>query len=216
MKNIIAILFVLLFSIATFFAFFGGDVSGVFVVITAVVALGVSLFNFYYQHFRSIHDLSCTLVAIGYNGKKFTAHYTFENIGTYQEIVIGGTFVFPMDDDGRQYSTLRRNHANNDHMPELMAPFVINPKEIILKNFEWDITYNDLLIQFQSDHGSDFRQKQPVRLVSLKIDFVNPKTRTKSSKLIKSADINFYDEFIGIRRPYMQQYKLFEGELSGI
>lgn len=216
MKIVIATLFIFLFSFAGYFALFGGDEAKVFIAVTAVAAFGISLFNFYHQHFRSVHDLRCTLVSIGYNGKSFTAHYTFENVGTHQEIVIGVTFVFPDELDGKQYSTLIKNHHANDRMPELMEPFVINPKEIILKKFEWDIAYSDLNIHFQTMHGAEFRQQQSDWPLALKIDFVNPKTRTKSSKVVKSADIAFYEDFASIRKPYAQQNKLFEGGLSNI
>ena len=216
MKISIAALFIILFCVAGYFALFGGDEAKVFIPITAVAAFGVSLFNFYHQHFKSIHDLRCTLVAIGYNGKNFTAHYTFENVGTHQEIVIGVTFVFPYDRDGRQFTTQMKNHRANDRMPELTEPFVINPNEIILKKYEWDIAYSDLVIHFQSMHGSEFRQQQTDWPLALKIDFINPTTRTKSSKMIKSADIAFYEDFVSIRKPYVQQNNLFQGELSNI
>lgn len=216
MKIVIAALFIFLFTIAGYFALFGGDAATVFIAVTAVAAFGISLFNFYHEHFRSVHDLKSTLVAIGYNGKSFTAHYTFENIGTHQEIVIGVTFVFPEDRDGKQFSTLTKNHHANDRMPELMEPFVISPKEVILKKFEWDIAYTDLLIHFKAMHGPEFRLQQTGWPLALKIDFVNPKTRTKSSKVVRSADIAFYDDFVSIWKPYAQQNRLFEGALSSI
>jgi len=212
MKNIIAGLFVLLLISAASLVLFGGERAALFTSITAVVAFGVSLFNFYYQHIRSIHDLGCTLVAIGYNGKKFIAHYTFENMGTHQEIVLGGTFVFPKDCDGKSYSTVSRKH-DRDFMPEMMAPFIIKPNEIALKEFEWNITYDDLLTHFQSMEGPDFWEKQSIYPVSIKIDFVNPQTRSKSSKLIKSADIKFYSAFVDCCKRYNQRHKLFDGEL---
>jgi hypothetical protein len=61
--------------------------------------------------------------------------------------------------------------------------------------------------------GEEFRQNQSIQLLSLKLDFVNPKTRTKSSKLIKSADIKFYDNFVSCSKPYRQQNKMFAGKL---
>lgn len=213
MKNlIIAGLFFLLFVFAAVFALFGGDSAAEFTALTAVAAFGISLFNFYDRRFRSIHDLGCTLVAIGYNGKKFVAHYTFENLGTHDEIVLGGTFVFPEGDDGKSYSTLTRKEVR-DFMPELMAPFILKPKEIVLKKFEWNISYDLLLTHFQAMKGKEFRQQQPIQLLSFKIGFVNPKTRNKSSKLIKSTDIKFYDDFVDCCKPYHQQNKLFTGKL---
>jgi len=73
---------------------FGGDNTATFTAVTAVVAFGISLFNLYDQRFRSVHDLDCTLVAIGYNGKKFVAHTAFENLGTHDEIVLSGPSCF--------------------------------------------------------------------------------------------------------------------------
>lgn len=213
MKNIIiAGLFLLLFVSVVILAWFAGDYTTTFTSVIAVVAFGISIFNLYDQRFRSVHDLSCTLVAIGYNGEKFVAHYTFENLGTHDEIVIGGTFVFPESDDEKQYSTITRKDIH-DFMPELIAPFIIKPKEIVLKKFEWNIAYDMLLTHFKSMKGEEFRQNQSIQLLSLKLDFVNPKTRTKSSKLIKSADIKFYDNFVSCSKPYHQQNKIFAGKL---
>lgn len=216
MKKTIAVLLLCLFTVAAYFALFSGDKAIIFTAVTAIAAFGISLFNFYHEHFRSIHELKTTLVAIGYNGEKFTAHYTFENTGTHQEIVIGATFVFPKDQAGKQYSTLIKNHQAQDRMPELMEPFSIEPKEVVLKKYEWDIAYADLLTHFEAMHGHEFRQQQTDWPLALKIDFVNPRTKTKSSKIIKSADIAFYPDFARIRRPYAQQNSLFEGELSSI
>jgi len=123
--------------------------------------------------------------------------------------------VFPGGDDEKSYSTLTRKDVH-DFMPELKVPFIIKPKEIILKEFEWNITYDLLLTHFQAMKGNEFRQQQPIQPLSIKIDFVNPKTRNKSSKLIKSADIKFYDDFVDCVMRYQQQNKLFSGKLDNI
>lgn len=216
MKIIIAFLLIILFIIAAYLALSGSENAILFSVITALVAFGFSLFNFYYQHFRSIHDLKCTLVAIGYDGKSFVAHYTFENMGTHQEIILGGTFVFPDDQPEKSYtySTLVRSNNHHNFMPEIMSPFIIAPKEIALKRFEWYITYKELLSHFKSMKGENFRQNQSVHLLSFKVDFVNPSTRTKASKLIKCSDIMFHDDFISCQKPHKLQNNLFNEKLQ--
>lgn len=216
MRIIIAGLLIILFIATAYLALFGGASAILFTSITALAAFGISLFNFYYQHFRSTHDLECTLVSIGYDGKSFIAHYTFENMGTHQEIILGGTFVFPNDriEKSFSYSTLVKINDHHDFTPEIMQPFVIAPKEIILKKFEWNITYEELLTHFKSMQGESFRQDQPVHLLSFKVDFINPKTRTKASKLIKCSDIQFYDDFVSCCKPYKLQNNLFEGKLN--
>lgn len=213
-KIIIPALFILLFCLAAALALFVGTSTADFVAITAVAAFGISLFNFYNQHFRSVHGLSCTLVAIGYNGSKFTAHYTFENTGTHQEIVVGGTFVFPREGEGELYTTLIRPH-NNSRMPEMMVPFIIKPKDVILKEFIWEISYDVLMIHLKSMNEIETIGMEAEFPMSIKLDFVDPKRRNKSSKLINCADIKFTADFAYCSRQNHQSCKLFN-RINGV
>lgn len=215
MKHIVTWLFILLFVVAAAFALFGGQNAAIFTSIAAIVALGVSLFNFWFQHFRNVHDLSCTLVAIGYDGHRFTAHYTFENTGSHQEIVLGGTFVFPQKGEGRSYTTIIKRR-DNSRMPEMMEPFLIKPKEVLVKEFEWSIAYADLMIHIKSMNELEQIGMEAEFPMAMKVDFVDPSSRSKASKLIRVADVKFASDFAYCSRANHGSVKLFEGDRCNI
>lgn len=215
MRHIMPWLFILLFITTASFAVFGGQNSAEFTTLTAIIALGVALFNFWFQHFRNIHELNCTLVAVGYNGNKFTAHYTFENMGTHQEIVLGGTFVFPIKGEEDSYTTITRRH-NDDFMPEMTTPFIIQPKEVLVKEFEWCITYEELLTHLKSMNNIDQIETKSEFPMFIKIDFVDPKTRSMSSILINCTDLKLTNGFSYCSKRNHKSCKLFNENKNNI
>jgi hypothetical protein len=205
MKILVAALLAILFAILAAMALYNIDTTNPFTTVTAVVALGISLVSFYFTHIWGIHRLNCTLVAASYDGQQLIAYFTFENTGTFQEIVIGATFVFP-NTDGKGYSTLTRK-SHHDFLPELCEPFVLKPKEIALKKFCWDADHSALLTHFHLSLGDQFEH-----LVDVKVDFVNPKQRRQSSKLVNFATLKFYKDFADLSKTCHEQNALFKGD----
>lgn len=176
---------------------------------TAVIALGVSLFNFYFQHFWSAHKLSCTLISASYNGSNIKAYYTFENVGTFEELIIGGTFVFPEEDPSKFSYVSMRNE--DDFLPEIMDPFILKPKQIVLKSFSLIIPPDELAKHLNKNIGEEFEQ-----IIDMKIDFINPTTRRKAAKLVRCAKLRSTKNHIHMGKMYFRQTELLEGEMLRI
>lgn len=153
--------------------------------IIAVAGFGISLLNMYsiYNH---VHDIRCTQVSVGYDGGSLVAYYTFENLGTEPEIILGGTFLFPHGDS--TYSTLAPSGSiHGALLPVMMEPFILKPKEIFLKKFEWKASYENLITIFHKKVGDEFRKP-----FVISIDFIHPKTRGKKSKMIDCSELQFF------------------------
>jgi hypothetical protein len=209
MNKYISALLVLLFSVLAYMALSRSNDDNLFTSATAVIALGMSLFNFYFQHFRSLHKLSCTLISASYDGDSIQAYYTFENIGTFEELIIGGTFVFPEKDTGKFSYMSTRNE--DDFMPEMMEPYILKPKEIILKHFSLKVSADQLSKHLGKNSGDEFEQ-----VIDIKIDLINPKTRCKAAKLVKCAKLKSTKKYIHMGKMYFRQTELLDGELLRI
>ena len=205
MKKSIPILFAILFVFMAIIAFCNGSQTNIYTTITAVIALGLSLFSFYFQYFYNIHKLSFSLVDLAFNGNAMDAYCTFENTGTNEEIIIGATFIFPQSPTNT-YSTITRN-AGHDLLPELLEPFILQPANIKLKHFHWEIGFKDLLTHFHIKNGEKFEQ-----VIHLKIDFINPITRSKAVQHINIGTIRFYNDFASFSQMHYSQHQLFEGK----
>src|SRR4030067_1508556 len=107
MKKLIPYLLFLLFIVLAVTAFYKGEASYIYTTATAVISLAFSLFGFYFQYFYNIHKLSCTPVDVSFNGDSMNAYCTFENTGSNEEIIIGGTFTFPKKGT-TEHSTITR------------------------------------------------------------------------------------------------------------
>lgn len=215
MKKYIALLLVILFAVLAYFAFSEGSESNPFSSAAAVIALAISLFNFYTQYLHKDHRIYCTMVSVGYDGKKLRAHYTFDNVGTYQEAILGVTFVFPENDSGTQYSTVTRQH-HGDHMPELLDPIVVNPGDIVVKKFEWEFGFDELLLHLKTSNGCNQNNNKTEYDISIKVDFIDPETRGKASKLLHCTKIRIYDKDAHISEMLGKRESLFAGKTSKI
>lgn len=207
MKSTIATLLAVALGILSVSALAMIDVTNPLPTITAVTALVISFVNLYLSHFLGIHHTSCTLVAASYDGKQLIAHYSFENTGTYEEIILGATFVFP---NPTGYSTLTRK-KEDDFLPELCEPFVLKPKQAHLQKFAWNVEPDLLRTHFSSLHPG--KVEYPIEI---KVDFVHPTRRSKASKRFEYATLRFHESFISISKTYAQQNELFEGEMARI
>ncbi len=215
MKKYIALLLVILFAVIAYFAFSEGSSSHPFSSAAAVIALAISLFNFYAQHLHKVHNVYCTMVSVGYDGEKLRAHYTFDNVGTYQEAILGVTFVFPINDAGKEYTTVKRQHYG-DHMPELLEPIAINPGDIVVKKFEWYFGFNELLQHVETLHDHKKENKKNEYDISIKVDFIDPETRGKSSKLLHCTKIRIFEETAHCSELFGKRESLFTGITSKI
>lgn len=209
MKELIPISLFVLFAVLAIVAFYEGGSSIVYTTVTAVISLGFALFNFYFHYFRDVHKLRFPLVDISFNGQSMDAYCTFENTGTNEEIIIGGTFVFPKESTS-EYSTITRK-PGIDNLPEIMEPFILRPNQVELRHFNWPVSYDDLLFHFDLERDQKFEQ-----VVNLKVDFINPTNRSKAAKLIGVGTIRFDEEFASFSHMHRRQTQLFEGKLQPI
>jgi hypothetical protein len=199
-KNTVAIAILIIFVLFILKAL---NESSVFTALIALGALAISLVNIYYQYFNSTHQLSCTLIASSYDGNKLDIYCSFENTGSYEEIVLGSTFIFPSD-NGDGFSTIS-SKGTDDFLPEIMEPFILKSKEITLKHYTWNITSDRLREHFRIDRKGILKQD-----INLKIDFIDPEKRNKSAVIIKLVEIHLTKELERIRTSYHHQNKLFE------
>ena len=209
MNKYISSLLVLLFAVLAYMALSQSNNAILFTSATAIIALGISLFNFYFQHFWSAHKLSCTLISASYNGSNIKAYYSFENVGTFEELIIGGTFVFPEEDPSKFSYVSMRNE--DDFMPEVMDPFILKPKEIVLKSFSLEISPDELTKHLNKNVGEEFEQ-----IIDMKIDFINPTTRRKAAKLVKCGKLRSTKNYLHMGKMYFRQTNLLEGEMLPI
>jgi len=209
MKKNIPTLLVILFVVLAYFAFTEGKNSHTYSATTAVIALGFSLINFYVQHLWNVHKLSCTLISSSYGENGLKAFYTFENMGTHQELIIGGTFVFPKENTN-EYSIISTS-LDSALMPDMFSPFILKPKEIELKEFYLELNDEQLLQHLHINEGEAFKQS-----ICLKLHFINPNTRRKASRIVECCIIEGNENHIWLSTLHTKQTELLEGELLNI
>jgi hypothetical protein len=173
--------------------------------VTAVTALAISFVNLYLSHFYGIHRTSCTQVAASYDGQTLTAHYAFENTGTFEEIILGATFVFP-EKTPNSYSTLTFK-SEHDFLPELGEPVVLKPKQVFLVKYAWKVDSTLLRTHFRLAPDAEYEH-----LVEIKVDFVHPILRRKASRRFACTSLKFYPTFVTLSKLFSERHELFKGE----
>ena len=158
MKTLLGTLLAIALAVLSIAALMAIDPGNPLPTVAAVTALAISFVNLYLSHFWGIHRTSCTLVAASYDGGTLTAHYAFENTGTFEEIVLGATFVFPSQKDNT-YSTLTTKQEH-DFLPELSDPVVLKPKQVLLSKYAWKVDATLLRQHFHLAPNGEFEKQR--------------------------------------------------------
>ena len=157
----------------------------------ALAALGISFYNLYKDSFRKIHDARCTLITGHYKDSKLYSAYTFENLGTESEIIVGAMFGFPgLNNNLRVMSFLGgtiTKIASNTSNQETEEPFILKPKEIVVKEIVWDVPFEIIMRHLGKCKDDEFTAS-----IIIQLSFIDPKRRALAHNTFNSMEIRHW------------------------